>query len=336
MALSDRSGQAMISQYCLDLGISSPTSTERATALAELNEAYREMNRGVYRTERGERAHHLWSWLHPTSVTLSVSAQGKATYTHGDIIFTAVAAGQAGTDVNVTIASGATTAASESGNAISITYAAGATTAQVVAACAALTKAVVTGGSVLAATDLAETHLVLSIAATALASGFQGIVESVRFGYDGQDSHAYEDIDIISPEEMDKELRDWDGDAHDSNVNRKFCLRPKALSASLGTVYEAVVFPPFETAHTLYIRSRPTPAALTDSATAYAVGNEGTEQLIVAIARKNKELIKGQVNGPEYKRAMEMFADCVFEDQKLFPVESHQRSYAEYDTGMNI
>lgn len=336
MALADRSGQALINAYALyALGTATPTSDQRATSLAELNRAYKKMCRGVYFDEQGRRCHHLFSFLHPTSVDLSVSAQGNASYTHQDLVFTAVDEGSDGEDVTVTIAAGSgALAVAESDDDITITLAVdGNTTAEVQAACSALTVATVTGGSATAATALAETHLELAVAATALASGFNGIVESVRFKYDGQDSYAYQDIELISPEAMDEKLRDWSGERGDPQY---VCIRPKALSVTTGTVYEAVLFPPPEDAVTLAIRHRPTAAALTDSASAYAVGNDGIEELILTLAYAEYERKGGQVQGPEWKNAQSIFADCVEEDSRLFPVETVPESYAGKSSGIDI
>jgi hypothetical protein len=332
-----RSGQGLINTYTLAIGISSPDSTQRATALAELNDAYREVLRGVYQNERGERLYHLWSFLHPTSTTLSVSAQGNATLTSQDIVFTAVAAEHSGEDVAVVIATGSgslTVAENTTTKVITITLASGgSTTTQVVAACSALTLVTVTGGSATAATALAHTHLALSVSGTAMPSGFGGLLEAPRYGYDGQDGKSGQELKPVSPEEMDAKYRDWAGDSDDPQY---FCLRPKAQSATLGTTYEMMFYPPPDAALTLYIRYRVDPADLTDSSSAYAVGNYGIEQLIVAQAKANKELQAGQTAGPETRKCMKLFADCVCEDQELMPVESTQESMAEEDTGLNV
>lgn len=327
-----RSGQGMTNTYLTALGIdsSTATSTQRTTALAELNDAYREMLRGVYQNERGERLHHLWSFMHPTSTTLTVSALANASYTHQDIVFTAAAAGTGGNDVTVTISSGASTAASESGDDITITYASAATTAEVVAACSALTVATVTGGSATAATALAETHLTLAVAGTACPTSFGGLIEPPRYGYDAQDSKAGQQLIEVSPERMDELIRDWNGEDDDPE---SYCVRPKAQSASAGSTYEFVFFPPPEDDMYIYIRYRIDPADLTDSSSAYAVGNYGVEQLIVALARAAKERAAG-AEGVETRKAMRLFADLVMEDRNLYPTETFQLSMAEEETGL--
>ncbi|KAF0156302.1 MAG: hypothetical protein FD189_1107 [Elusimicrobia bacterium] len=337
MPLSGRSGQSLVNSHLLWMGIAPATATsdQRATALAELQDAYNEMQLGVWFDEKGVRAHHVWSWLHPTSVDLSVAAQGHAALTHQDIVFTAADAEAAGNDVAVTISAGAgalVVAENTTTKAITITLAAaGNTTAQVVAGCAGLTVATVTGGSATAATVLAATHLELAISGTAMPSGFGGLAEEPRFQYDGQDSKSSLRIDKISPEEMDLKIRDWNGDSDDPQF---FCIRPKALSATLGSLYEMVFMPPPAAALTVALRHKVEPGALADSASAYAVGNAGIELLIVSLAKANKERSAGQVSGPERQNADRLFGHFAEEDARMYPVESRQESYAEENGGL--
>jgi hypothetical protein len=336
---SQRSGQSLINTYLTAIGITASTATsdQRATALAELNDAYREMLRGVYQDERGERLYHMWSFMHPVATDLSVSAQGNAALTSQDIVFTAADAEAAGEDVSVVIATGSgALSVSEDTDTSVITVtlaAAGSTTAEVVAACSTLTLATVTGGSATAATALASTNLKQTIAGTAMPSGFGGLLEAPRFQHDPTDSKGDYLLRPISPEEMDGKIRDWDGDCDDPSY---FCLRPKAQSTTLGSLYEMVFFPPPASTLTLSIRYRVDPADLTDSASTYAVGNTGIEQLIVAQAKANKELQAAQAAGPETRKAMKLFADCVFEDRQLMPVESRQESMATEETGISV
>ena len=342
MVLSLRSGQALVNSFLAALGIvpADATANQRATALAELQDAYTEVQRGVYFDERGARLHHLFSFLHPTSTALTVAAMAAATLTNQDIVYTAVDTDSGGNDVSVTIAAGAgALAVAESDDAVTVTLAVGGnTTAEVVAAINAaiaggtVTVLTVAGGSATVATALAETHLSLAISGTACPSSFGGLLEPPRFGYDAQDSKDSQPITRVSPEDMDNLIRDWDGAADDPAY---YCLRPKAQSASTGTLLEFVFFPPPEEALSVYIRYAVEPAALTDSATAYAAGNAGIEHLIVAVARANKETLLGQVQGPEWRRAMRVFADVVREDLELYPTESSQESVAEYDTGIS-
>jgi len=308
------------------------TSTERATALAELAGAFKKYLRGVY-AEEGRRMFHVWSFLHPTSVALALAAAAHATLTSQDIVFTAVDGESAGEDVTVAIAAGTgSLTVAESDDAITITLASGGnTTAQVVAACSALTKATVAGGSATVATALAATHLALPKSqATALPSDFAGIIEDIRFARDAQDSKSGRRIVQISPKEMDDKWTDWDGSA---DYPRWWCLRPKALSAAAKSGYEIVAFPPPESALSVYLRIKSQPADPVDSASAYPPGVEGCDELIMQLAKDDKERQAGQVQGPEKRESDELFGDCVRMDMELYPVEHEQNSMADEETG---
>jgi hypothetical protein len=338
MPPSTRSGQQLINDYLdwCNIDHATATATQRATALAELENAYRKVLQGTYRNEQNVSCLHVWSFLHPTSASLTLAAQGNASLTSQDIVFTAASAGKVGEDVAVVIQTGTgllSVAEDTATKIITITLATGgSTTSAVVSACSALTLATVTGGSSAACTALAHTHLALTFSGnTACPSGFAGLVEAPRFQYDGQDSKADLDIEEISPEAMDKKVRDWDGESDDPQY---FCVRPKALSASAGTTYEIVVMPPPASALVVNFRCRMDPAAITDSSSAYIVGNYNFELLVLAQAKAYKELQAGQVNGPESVNLAKMMLDFVEEDEALYPVETLQRSYAEEDGGL--
>lgn len=338
MTIPSYTGQALVNAHLDRCGVANATATsdQRATALAEINRAYRQFLRGVFTNPRDELEHHLWSWLHPTSVDLTVAAQAAAYLTHGNVTFTAVATDETGEDVAVVVAAGTgalAVAEDTSTKIVTITLAVGGSTeTAVVAACSALTLVTVTGAGAGNMAALAHTHLARHIAATALPATFGGLVEEPRFQHDPTDDKASQRIFIISPEAMDLKIRDWDGAADDPQY---VCVRPKAFSTTLGSLYEAVFFPPPDAATVVSIRHRTDPTALADSASVYPMGTVGVDEAILAHAMANKERDSGQTVGYWVQRANELMQHLALEDTNLMPVESVQESYCEEATGMD-
>lgn len=345
MALSNRSGQAILEAYLIALGID-PTGADpdtRATGLAELNTAYRTYLDGVHVDNRGQESYHQWSFLRAQRADFVLPKDSRAVDMPADfggswgdlkfryqgdlgavlvdqgVIYRTLVHGTAGESVTLTIVNPGgdhELELVEAGNDVTITLEYD-------------TGAIVTTTADLVTLVNAESALISAAGGdTALA----GALTATAFVLPDDESGNV--MLYITPDEMAARVRDWDGE---SDTPIYWTIEPKTFALASGSEWQLLVLPPPSDAAglTVALPYNSDPGDLTDETDEYAIGWMGCERLIIAIAKKNKEISAGNTAGPDAREADRMFRAMVLKDQKLFCIGDRQRSLAEVDPGID-
>ena len=159
---------------------------------------------------------------------------------------------------------------------------------------------------------------------------WNGQTEDVVYAYDSDNSKAGMDLERISPIELEQKRRD----DTDSGTPEAFCIRHKSFAAATGSAWELCIHPPTDTEVTLNSRYRADGALLTDSTSVYPRGLPGMAHVIVAAAKADEELQRGQVEGPERRKADWRILRMVRMDQEVVSDVHVQQSYSEMPTGL--
>lgn len=169
-------------------------------------------------------------------------------------------------------------------------------------------------------------------AAYDLPNGFAGLPKP--FIHDYASGERFSDIEIRSPESVQRLLRDSDTENEPTGVS----LYPKTFTASTGQRWQVQFNPTPDTTRTngLQFRYRLLADALTDSGSVYPVGGADFCHVPVQGGKAEYEGISGQVSGVEEARFHRFMREAVARDKASFSDSDEIENIAEIDVGYTV
>lgn len=271
------------------MGWGDDDSDEQAQALEWLNDAYREVLKGIWYDEEGQMRHHVWSCLRPrASMTLwgGFTAQALTAGGTGNKTLTAAAASFFATMVGATI-----TGVQTENEYTIVTY-----------------------------TD--STHVVVDADASGdttftmapdgdnrLPSDWGG--SDVLPVYDSTENNTT-DLKEVTPQEMEELWRE----STTEGTPKAWCFVPAPAAAAAAPLQDIRVHPPCDEDYLIQWPYRVVPVDLADGATYHVLGWEH-DNMLLAFAKATAEFAKNEQHGAWWKQAQELMRGSVIFDRHL-------------------
>ncbi len=175
-----------------------------------------------------------------------------------------------------------------------------------------------------------DLSLTADAAAVDCPADFGGIYEDPTFQYGDGDKGG---LDIVrkSPDFVRRRQRD----SETTGTPRFWALEHKDFAADTGCEYQLIFSSTPDADLTIHLPYLVQPDDLTDSDAVYPKGNNGAERVIVQIAKAEREAVKGQVEGPEWRKSIRWMRQHVMWDKEVYPTERVILSHAEFDSGID-
>lgn len=301
--MAARAADALIAELVAHKGWAAPgTADQRTWCLARLNEGFRRFKRGVYTDEEGVRHVHTFSFLQPSNLavsTVTLTLWPTATGTMSVVTTTVTAAAAAFYPSMI----GHTLVADTSGTGYTIT---------------GYTSSMVVTVATSAAADDGDTFTVTATGTYRLPSDWGGVVGRPVYTSDSENSN---DLEEVTPEEMDELYRDDDstGDPEKWSITV-----PSPVTT--GQSWNVRVHPVPSSAVTVQWPYKVIVADLTDSSAVYPVGGEEHNDTVLWCAKAAAEFDSDGKAGAMEAMANRMLRDSAAIDRSLFSSTDHQDS----------
>jgi len=289
--MAAQTASALIDAIGAYKGWDTPDVMQRLSCLDRLNEGYRRFKRGVYTDEGGVRHVHAFSFLQPSTAAVTLTLWPTVTGTMTVVTTTITAAAAAFYPSMV----GHTLTADTSENTYTIS---GYTSSTVITVTAS------------AAADTGDTFTITATGTYRLPSDWGGAVSSPVYT---NASDTSQDLDEVTPEEMDELYRD---DSNTGDPENWAMSVPSPVTT--GQSWDARFHPIPSTAMTVQWPYKVVIADLTDSTAVYPAGGEEHNDTIMFCALAAAEFAADRTLGAMEAKAMQMMRDSAAIDTDLY------------------